>query len=256
MLVRVRDILGNVSLHWLVRYVIGPGLLATAPLYKDPAPQWTSIVSGLLIVEGANVAATRRRRREESHREKAGAERDLEAAHRHIAELLSDAVTVFEARRPADQGRFRANVMLVEGDVLRMAYKTPGYLEAEEALEWRRGEGCVGRAWESGQRVLAPTPDAPLPRPEDAHQPTRPWGMTSGQVLTTAHVEMIISVPILAPENPGRVVALFNLDDAIPPSDYGAPVFQAAEGVAARVGQWLEKTGLQFPATSTDAERR
>src|SRR5207302_7245300 len=134
--------------------------------------------------------------------------------------------------RPAGHGRFRANVMLVDGDVLRMAYQTPGYLQGEEALEWRRGEGCAGRAWETGQRTLAPNEDSPLPTPEDAHHASRPWGMTPEQIVNSNQVRAVVSVPIFLEEDPSRVVAVFNLDDTLPPTDYGQPVFIAAEGVA------------------------
>ncbi len=154
---------GDALVYWLVRFVIGPGLLATAALHQTWEAKVASILPGLLIVQGGNWVSERRRAHEERRRARAIKAREVESAHRRIVEVLIDAVTVFEAHRPKDHGRFRANVMLVEGDVLRMEYRTSGYTEVEEALEWHRGEGSAGRAWDRGQTVIAPTDDAPLP---------------------------------------------------------------------------------------------
>ncbi len=242
-------VLGDVLLHWLVRYVAGPGLLATAGLHQSRRAKVGSVVSGLLIFEGANVFSGRRSRRDERRRKRALEAKHVEEALRHITEVLIDAVTVFEARRPLNTGRYRANVMLVDGDVLRMAYKTPGYSAEEEALEWRRGEGCAGVAWARRETTLAPSDKCALPEVAEAHDPERTGGMTSAQVLRTSEVKAVVSVPIFSSAGPSEVVALFNLDDNLSPTDDGRPIFDAAAGVAARVGQWLDDTKLEFPAT-------
>lgn len=240
-------VVGDLLQYWFVRYVVGPGLLATAALHRSGRAQLASILPGLLIVEGANWVSQRRAQKEGVRRDEAIRAQAVEAAHRRIVEVLIDAVTVFEAHRPADEGRYRANVLLVDGDVLRMAYKTPGYTEGEEALEWHKGQGCAGRAWERGQTTVAPTEDAPLPTVENASAPTRGWGMTTSQVQNTTEIQAVISVPIFSPDDPSQVVAVFNLDDTVPHTDYGQPTFDAAQGVADRVAQQLLITKFAFP---------
>lgn len=238
---------GDIVTYWLVRLVIGPGLLATAPLHRSWKWQIAFIVLGLVLVEAGNVVSDRRKAYEERRLARATKAREVEAAHRRIEEILIDAVTVFEAHRPKERGRFRANVMLIEGNVLRMEYRTSGYTEEEEALEWHREEGSAGRAWDRGQTLIAPTDDAPLPTVDEASTPSRGWGMTASQVRNTLGVKAIISVPIFLAKNPTQVVAVFNLDDTLPPTDYGEPIFAATGGVAERVGQELCVTGLRPP---------
>lgn len=220
-------------LHRIFRYAIAPGLLVFGGV---PGELWTKVsllAAGWAGVAGSNIAADLRRKGDD--------------ARHALTYLLQTIVTSFEAARPSSTGRtLRANIMLIDKkrDVLVMTFHTAGYGETEKNLVWARGQGCVGRAWESAQTRVAPE-DFEMPlRPEDAALASRPYGMTEEQIqLTAGRIGSVICVPIFLPRKPSEVAALLSLDDSkgLDDSLLGDPDIRGAvEELAAKAGELLE----------------
>lgn len=215
--------LGTVLRSGFVRYALGPGLLASAAVL-DGVGKVITVVSGGVLVEGASLAA-------QSHEKRLAAKSRQQKNADHVKELLQAWVGLLESHHKVDGARFRANVMVVDGDTMSITYSSGFYTEQEMNLEWRRGEGTTGHAWDTCRTQVAPLDDQPLPELTDAQGKTRPWGCTRNQILATAdHVRWVISVPIVDPHDPtcSTVLAVLSVDDNVAPTDQYAEVIPPA----------------------------
>jgi hypothetical protein len=222
-------------MNGVIKYLVGPGVLIGGGAASPWEWKIALLLIGWILVGGSHWASDRALGRED--------------AIRVIGMLLERTVTDFQAARPlpADMS-LRANVMLIDpsANALRIAYSTPGYQAEERDLQWQRGQGCAGRAWESEETRVAPE-DLPLPvAVEDADRSSRPYNMTSQQVRTTAgKTASVISSPIFVKE---RLVGVLNLDDTKPPAEslLGDPdIRRAVEDLTEHLSTLLEKAGAE-----------
>ena len=226
---------GRLMRHWTVQKIAGPGLLAAAAVPFALPEQLVAIVLGLTAVQLSAFASDHESKRQE--------------AMQAVTNYLLASVTALETHHPSPEATFRANVMVVDGDALRIQFATAGYSEQEYGLRFRKNEGTCGHAWASSKTMVAPTPDGEhlLPIYTDARATNRPWGMTPEQISATCDRKWIISVPIQLDDGDGqqRVAAVFSLDDSVPPSEHYQNVIPpAAESIAEGVAERLKALDL------------
>jgi hypothetical protein len=127
----------------------------------------------------------------------------------NIREMLHQAAITIA---PDAVGYVRANVFLPEGsgDRLFVAYHygMDGSPDLGVRLEPRAG--CAGHAWTLADVAIADLADSA------DEQLRRIWKLSREQIALTNHLRAIISVPILHPKDPGKVVGVFNLDSTEP----------------------------------------
>ena len=234
---------------WPIRYAVGPAMFGAAQFQETGRVQAGLFMGGLLFVEGANVITARRRdRAEDETRASEKARRELEEtlrvqqAQRRLTQLLIDVVTQLEIMDGGAVGRFRAAVFLPAGgdqETLAMAYLTPGFSRDEQALEWAAGQGAVGEAWTNNKLVTAP----------DASRPelSRRWGMNAAQKRATTEVNMVVAHPVPPEDSPAKCVAVFTIDDTVPPGDYADVVGEIVRRFAPRVATLLAEANFTFP---------
>jgi hypothetical protein len=213
----------------------GPVVLASATVFSG----WWTIAPLAIgaIVTASSIAASR-------------SEADRLVAVNELRNFLVVVLALLESHHAEGNAAFRANVMLVENDTLKIRYAAGAYREEELELSWARGEGVCGRAWQHAQTEVGPTPDHPLPSLEDARSPDHPWGMTTQQIMaTTGHVAWVIATPIFSHETGVPVViGVFSVDDdQAPTQTYEEKIPPLIETIAEAVAERLGRTGLQVP---------
>lgn len=236
-----------VVLNPTVRYIIAP-LLSAGPAISRlavdaPKAQVPIAVVGLALTSVGNYGAFREEGRKERRAD----------ARQTLRTVLHSAVSCV---RPAEGELVRANIMMQDHrrGGLRMAYMTAGYTRGEKRLVWRGEEGCVGRAYTRATTTVYPQ-DGEAPATIAHHDaPTRPWGMTSQQIVKTANqVQTVIATPVPSPNGTGEIVGVFSMDSSW---DLGCSCLRRAgavvEGLRPALGGMLDRAGLRFPDDDAD----
>jgi hypothetical protein len=216
-----------------VRYVIGPAFLIFGGLPRHLLLKVPLLVAGLAMVAISNRVADLRLREED--------------ARRALRVLLDTTVRSFEAARPASVDQtLRANIMILDPSqsLMRIAFATSGYSAHELQLQWAKGQGCAGRAWESGETRVVPD-DVPMPlRVEDSQLSSRPYGMTEEQIRATADLTAsVISVPLYIHRDSVEPVGVLNLDDSRAPEESlltTPDIRGAVEDLASNIAELLQ----------------
>ena len=213
----------------------GPVLLAALGL---DLPGWVQVglfVAGAALTTASLLALSWRRQFDASLLE--------QATGRLITQRLLDLADLLESHHPEVGGRFRANVMLVHGSELAMAYRSRGYTPDEETIRWARGQGAAGQAWAQGRTVCAPDEEHPLPALGQSRGGTSSfWHLSPEQLHCTVDVRMVVSVPIFHLQDRQRVVGVLSVDDTLPPGPAAGVVIRAAENLAQDVERSVGQT--------------
>jgi hypothetical protein len=165
---------------------------------------------------------------------------------------LTTGVRILEALKPEHGGIFRSSVLVVDAaqGVLRPAgMSTQQYKDDELAVEWMKGQGPPGLAWQSGRLVIAPGPHnivprarraigVPLPgsrrRPALRHaannEPRSVQPVTREQSRLLDSIEMMICNPLVCPRN--GVIGVLTLEDTLPPGEHLEEVLTFVEVVS------------------------
>lgn len=231
--------LQQIALTRTVRFLVGPGLLAASALVS---PLWAK---ALLVGAGwATVGFSSWTADAILHRED---------ARRFLRAMLQSCIKTIEAARPtAAEGTLRANLMIIDkgSDSLAIALHAGHYMPTELSLRWNRGQGCAGRAWETGSVRVSDDPDVSMPvKVDDASKTTRPYGMSEEQITVTAErIKSVISAPVFATNDSSSIIGVVNLDDEKPldASRLSEEEVRAAiEELASVAASFVEKARLQ-----------
>ncbi len=221
-----------------MRLALAPAATAAVPF--APGVVRFGMAFGAALLTGASGLASGRmeeRQRLEEKRLRAEA---------HLVAYLQSILSVLETHHPSPEASFRINVMLTDGDSLKVTSAVGTYRTEELQVRWQRRQGVCGHAWAEGRTMEAPTVGAPLPGGDDALGTTRPWGMTPEQINWSRGVAWVISVPLR--DGPkGEPFGVVNIDDSTPPSseEIRTIVREVAEGVLApNVTRILNEMGI------------
>jgi len=109
-------------------------------------------------------------------------------------------------------GHMRANVMLVnpKDQYLHITHRYNMDNATDRDISFAKGEGCCGRAWDTGQQAVAD-----MTIPEQPYGPA--WGLsTDKKKRQTEHLKSILSSPILHPDRENEFIGVLNVDSTEP----------------------------------------
>ena len=222
--------------------VAGPVVMASSAALSSQLVRLETVIAGGVIAMASDLAVKRHIRR---------LEKEWTYPEDDVRGRLTISVRVLENLNPEQGGIFRASVLVVDSgrQVLRQGgMSTNQYKDDELAVEWVKGQGPPGLAWQSGRLVVAPGPQQIVPRVRRAicvplpgsrrrgvvrygtNEPNAIQPVVAAQLKLLDNVEMMICNPLICPRN--GVIGVLTLEDTLPPGEHLEEVLTFVEVVS------------------------
>lgn len=232
---------------WLARLLrsaagraAGPVVMASAAIIPVAEARLACVITGGAVVALSHVFV--QRQVQELERVTADTLED------EVCTMLVHTINLLEHLKRIDGGLFRASVLLVDStrNVLVPAMCSHGFTDDDGTVEWAKGEGPPGLAWQLGRPIIAPpttnglalrvgaqqVPLAGSSGKRIASQPSHNGTtrtLSGTQLAFLDQVEMIVCYPITDLQHPNRVLGVLTLDDKLPPGPHLGDVLRTVE---------------------------
>lgn len=201
--------------------------------------------------------------------------------HRHVQELerttadmledeictmLVHTINLLEHLKRIDGGLFRVSVLLVDPtrNVLAPSMCSHGFTDDDRNVEWSKGEGPPGLAWQLGRPIIAPPATNGIVAPAGGAQHVELAGTSETrnprqfcqngttrmlsvvQLAFLDQVEMMVCYPITDLKHPNRVLGVLALDDRLPPGPHLSDVLRTVEFLQDDIRRRLSTTHVSY----------